>query len=42
VPRAEHTDIAVGDLTLIDPPGQEHELAGLPGVQVVVLMRHRH
>ena len=38
----QRTDIDVADLQLGDRHGQQVRLGTLPGVQVVVLMRHRH
>jgi hypothetical protein len=41
MPRTEQVSIRVDDLGLVTAAGGSVRLAG-PGVQVVVLMRHRH
>ena len=38
----EHTAVDVTGIVLSDPAGNRVPLAGPDGVQVVVLMRHRH
>lgn len=38
----QKTDIGVADLELGSRDGQRVRLGALPGVQLVVLMRHRH
>lgn len=43
MPRSENTIIDVGDLELPEAPGgQPVTLGQIPGVQVLVLLRHRH
>jgi hypothetical protein len=42
MPRTEQVTIPVADLPLDDPAGRSVRLSDLPGVRVVVLMRHRH
>jgi hypothetical protein len=42
VPRLEHTDIDIADLSLADPAGGRLSAATLTGVHILVLMRHRH
>lgn len=43
MPRSEHTAIHVGDLELTQAPnGQPMTLGQLTGVQILVLLRHRH
>lgn len=42
VPVAEATTIAVGDLTLTAEGGRAVRLGTLGGVQLLVLLRHRH
>jgi len=42
MPAAEHVAIPIHDLTLHDPAARPMPLAALTGVQVVVLLRHRH
>ena len=42
MPRAERVTIPVADLTLDDAAGRAVRLGDLPGVHVVVPMRHRH
>jgi hypothetical protein len=42
VPCAERVDIDVGDVGLERLQGPELALGAIPGVQVVVLLRHRH
>ena len=42
MPRAEQVTIPVADVILKDPAGRQVPFGDLPGVQVAVLMRHRH
>ncbi len=42
MPYRENVSIDVGDVVLIDAAGARTMLRGVAGVQVVVLMRHRH
>ncbi|SDY04932.1 hypothetical protein SAMN05661080_02137 [Modestobacter sp. DSM 44400] len=42
MPHRENVSIGVGDVALTDASGTRTVLGGPPGVQVVVLMRHRH
>lgn len=40
--RREQVFVDVTDLRLLTPQGGERALGQLPGVQVLVLLRHRH
>ncbi|MGH9107062.1 MAG: hypothetical protein ACRDZX_14765 [Acidimicrobiales bacterium] len=42
MPIAEPIAIDVSDLTLLQPGGNALALGALGGVQVLVLLRHRH
>lgn len=42
MPYRENVSIDVGDVVLIDAAGARTMLRGVAGVQIVVLMRHRH
>lgn len=42
MPIAEQVTIDVGDVTLVEPGGNTLTLGALGGVQVLVLLRHRH
>lgn len=42
MPVAERVAIDVRNIRLVEPGGGDVSLAALPGVQVVVLLRHRH
>lgn len=42
MPTAEHVDIPVADLTLREGSGEQVAVADLAGVQLLVLLRHRH
>ncbi|MGC8471767.1 MAG: hypothetical protein ACP5PM_05680 [Acidimicrobiales bacterium] len=42
MPSAERVAIDVGDLALERLQGPELALGAVPGVQVIVLLRHRH
>lgn len=42
MPVAEPVSIEVGDIRLVRPDRDEISLGQLPGVNVVVLLRHRH
>lgn len=42
MPSPEHVTVDVGDITLAQFHGGELALGDIPGVQVVVLLRHRH
>lgn len=42
MPRCEKVSIDVGDLTVERPEGGRVRLADLGGVQVLILLRHRH
>lgn len=42
MPREEQVAVCVTDLVLTGPDAQPVCLADLPGVQIVVLIRHRH
>ncbi|MDA8044673.1 MAG: hypothetical protein M0Z30_05460 [Actinomycetota bacterium] len=42
MPKAVPASIDVSDLSLLRPDGTERSLGDLPGVAVLVLMRHRH
>lgn len=40
--QVQNTDVDVSDLGVVDPAGHAVPLRSLPGVQLLVLMRHRH
>ncbi len=42
MPNREDVVIDVREVTLHDPTGGQASIGSLPGVQVVVLLRHRH
>lgn len=42
MPKRNDVRIDVSDVALRDPDGYEESLGSLPGVWVVVLLRHRH
>lgn len=42
MPRPVPASIDVSDLSLLRPDGTGQALGDLPGVQVLVLLRHRH
>ncbi len=42
MPDRQHAALDVRDITLHEPVGGRTALGSLPGVQVVVLLRHRH
>ncbi len=42
MPSMQTTQISVSDLTLTNASGDQVPLASLDGVQLLVLMRHRH
>ncbi len=42
MPRGEHVDIDIADISLADPAGGQLSAATLTGVHILVLMRHRH
>lgn len=43
MPRASHNDLPIHGLVVTDArDGSAHDLGGLVGVNVMVLMRHRH
>lgn len=42
MPHAERVRIPVGDLTLYDGGGERVAVQQLQGVQLLVLLRHRH
>lgn len=42
MPRRERVAVDVSDLTLLDPHGGTVGLGELVGVQLLVLLRHRH
>ncbi len=42
MPTAEHIAVNVGGIALHQARGPDVFLGALPGVQVIVLLRHRH
>jgi hypothetical protein len=42
MPHPRHVVVDVRDLTLHDAAGGEVPLGSLPGVRLLVLLRHRH
>lgn len=42
MPMREQVNVDVAGLVLVDPEGHDVALSTLAGVQVVVLLRHRH
>ncbi len=42
MPTEETVHIDVRDITLLSPAGEPMTLATLTGIQLIILMRHRH